>query len=58
MAGSLKSREVTAKKEFETGRNGYSRSLDIIINGLRVGSPQSVKCHRMASLKLISKLAT
>ena len=49
---------MTAEEEFKAVRDGWARTRDIVIDSLTVGSPQSVKSHRMASLKTIAIAAT
>ena len=54
----VESVKMTAKEEFKAVRDSWARTRDIVIDSLTVGSPQSVKSHRMASLKTIAIAAT
>ena len=49
-----KSMEVTMKKVFKMVRNSGARTRNIVIDGLAMGSPQSVKSHCMTGLETIT----
>ena len=57
-AGVGKGEEVTMKEKFKAVRDSRAQTRNIVIDSLAVGGPQSVKSHRMASLKTITIFAT
>ena len=53
-----KGKEVATKEKFKVVRDSRARTRIIVIDGLEMGSPQSVKSHRMTSLQTITIFAT
>ena len=50
--------EMAAKEIMKAVRDGRARSRFIAVDSLTVSYPQSVKSHRMTSLKTITIFAT
>ena len=57
-AGVGKGEEMTTEEVFKAIRDSGARTRNIVVDSLTVGSPQSVKSHRMTSLKTITIFAT
>jgi len=51
-------KEVATKEEFKAVRDSRARTRIIVVDGLTMGSPQSVKSHRVTGLQTITIFAT
>src|SRR6185295_12613559 len=51
-------KEVATEEEFKAIRDSRARTRSIVVDGLAMGSPQSVKSHCMTSLQTITIFTT
>ena len=51
-------KEVATEEEFKAIRDSRARTRSIVVDGLAMGSPQSVKSHRMTGLQTITIFVT
>jgi hypothetical protein len=51
-------KEMATKEEFKAVRDSRARTRIIVVDGLTMGSPQSVKSHRVTGLQTITIFAT